>query len=332
MRMVLNKLSYYYNRHGACYSIFRKVAKEFRKSTAILDGCKILTNEYYRYFKGLDRQGVYKELQLQLSVFYNDLEISYDLTTPHTFEEKIQWLKIFGDVDKMAMLADKVSVRDWISDQIGVEYLIPIVGGPWNSFGEIDFSDLPDNYVIKANHGSGMNLIVKNNNIDKKRSKRIIDSWTRTVFGCNGVEQHYFKIKPIIYAEKYIEEKGNLYDYKIHCFNGEPKFIQVIGNRDLKKHTAKQKNYDFEWKDIGWVFEDYPAYDSEIARPQSLDKMYEVAKKLSSDFPYVRVDLYEVNGKVYFGEMTFTPAGGFYPYKGTWNREMDEKLGSWIHL
>ena len=332
MNVLGEKTKYFHDRHGLCFSIIRKIVKVSRKNTAIVDGCRLLTEKYYRYFKGLDEKQCFDELQLQLSIFFKNVDVSNGIMFPQTFTEKVQWIKIYGNIEEMTSLADKVAVREWITKQIGEKYLVPIVGGPWDSFEEIDFSLLPDKYVIKANHGSGMNIVVKDNSLNVKHMRKLVDSWTRAVFGCMGMERHYLKIKPMIYAEQYLEEKGNLFDYKIHCFNGEPKFIQVIGDRNLTKHTGKQKNYDFSWNDIGWVFEDYPSYDYELQPPKGLREMYDIAKKLSSDFPYVRVDLYEVGDKIYFGEMTFTPAGGFYPYKGTWNREINEKLGAWIQL
>lgn len=124
----------------------------------------------------------------------------------------------------------------------------------------------------------------------------------------------------------------SLYDYKIHCFNGRPAFIQCIGDRDLARHAGCQNNFDMEWNKLDWTFEDYPEFPYEVPKPQRLDKMIAYAEKLSAGFAYVRVDLYEIDNRVYFGEMTFTPASGLYPYRGTWTRELDERLGGWLRL
>ena len=125
---------------------------------------------------------------------------------------------------------------------------------------------------------------------------------------------------------------GNLYDYKIHCFNGKPKFIQCIGDRDLAAHTAYQTFFDFEWNDIGWTFEDYPHFPYQVDRPKNLERMYEIACILSEDFPYVRVDLYNLSGRILFGEMTFVPLSGAYIYKKTFTHEKDLELGNMIDL
>ncbi len=127
-------------------------------------------------------------------------------------------------------------------------------------------------------------------------------------------------------------EINRLYDYKIHCFNGVPQFIQFIGDRNLAKHSAFQSNYDMNWKRLDWVFEDYPAFLKSSEPPTRLRDMEKVAEKLSAGIEYVRVDLYEVNGKIYFGEMTLTPNSGLYKYRGTYSREKDEELGRWIPL
>ncbi len=263
---------------------------------------------------------------------YEDL-IGYSLNyeNPKTFTEKIQYMKIYDSTRQKTVLADKYKVRNWIEDKVGKEHLIPLIG-VWDRFDDIDFSQLPNSFCLKTNHGSGMNMIVKNKNeIDLKEVKTLFDWWMKRPFWVYTIEPHYKEIPRRIIAEEYIEElDGGLYDYKFHCFHGKPVFIQCIGDRNLEKHTGYQKNYDIDWNELDWIFEDYPSFPYSVPKPNCLSEMLFIAERLSSEFDYVRVDLYEVRGKVYFGEMTFTPGSGNYPYKGTWTREKDEVLGKLI--
>ena len=241
-------------------------------------------------------------------------------------------MKLYDSTYEKTRFADKYLVREWIKETIGERYLVPLLG-VWDRFEDIDFDKLPENYVLKCNHGSGMNLVVKNN-LDKEKARELFDKWMNTNYAFRaGLEMHYADMPRKIIAEKYIEEMdGSLYDYKIHCFGGEPKFIQCIGDRDLKKHTGYQMNYDTEWHELDWTFEDYPRFPYEVAKPVCLDEMLDVAKKLSAGFSYVRVDLYEIKGNVLFGEMTFTPASGNYRYQGSFTRDVDMRLGEMIEL
>ncbi len=324
----MNKTTYYYKRKGLAYAFFRRLFKNNKNMVPLIEGSKVLTGAFYEYFRSLGEAECEAELVVQYGVFADYFKRKFDLSDPKTFTDKIQWLKLHGDIDRLTGLADKVTVREWVKERIGEEHLIPVVGGPWDNTKDIKPDMLPERFVLKGNQGSGMNFVVKDKRIDAAVALKLAGSWINTLYGWKGVERQYFGISPLIYAEKYMEDdSGGLVDYKVHCFQGKPRFMQVIGNRDLQLHTAYQKNYDFEWKDCGWVFEDYPAYDHPLPKPGCLDEIYEVAKKLSEDFQYVRVDLYVVDNKVYFGEMTFTPADGRYPYKGTWTRELDLSLG-----
>lgn len=324
---------YYLKRRGLLYAIFRKGSSFFGYDKALVNGNRALTHFFYDYFRKMNADSLQEELTEQMAVFYSKLsdENLSCIDKPKTFTEKIQWLKVHGDIAKMTVLADKVKARNVVGEIIGDSHIIPLVGGPYKSIKEIEFSKLPDKYVLKANHGSGMNIVVANGSPDEAYIQRRARVWLNTLYGWKGCENQYFGIEPLLYAEQYIEGlDGNLFDYKVHCFDGHPKFIQVIGNRDLKKHAGRQKNYDFNWSDLGWVFEDYPAYETELKKPECLSEMYDIASKLSAGFPYVRVDMYEIDGMVYFGEMTFTPASGIYPYKGTWNKNINYLLGEWI--
>jgi len=255
-----------------------------------------------------------------------------DLKTPKLYTEKIQWLKLYDASEQKARLADKYRVREWIGNQLGEEYLIPLLGA-WDNFMDIDFEALPNSFVLKANHGSGMNIIVKSKyDIDFDSMRDEVERWLQIDYTyVSGFEMHYSKIKPVIIAEEYIEQlDGNLYDFKIHCFGGRPVFIQLIGDRNLETHGGYQAFYNTEWEKLDVTFGDYPTYEKIIEKPTSLDEMLRVARVLSKDFCYVRVDLYSLNSHVYFGEMTFTPASGMYPYMSP--QDFNIRLGDLIQL
>ena len=235
-----------------------------------------------------------------------------NLDDPQTFNEKIQWLKLYDATPLKTRLSDKYLVRDWVKEKIGEEYLIPLLG-VWDCFDDIDFSSLPDKFVLKCNHGSGMNIVVKNKSkFDKEKAKCKIDKWMKTNYAfAAGFEMQYEKIVPKIIAEEYIQQfNDNLMDYKIHTFNGIPKIIQVIGDRNIEAHKAKIAHFNTKWELQKVMHHAYGNYEKLPEKPENFEKMLEIAAKLAEGFQYVRVDLYNLSGKILFGEMTFTPASG----------------------
>lgn len=282
-----------------------------------------------KYYEKLSNE----QLEQELNSIYKRImkyDICYD--NPRSFTEYIQYVKLHDADNIKTILADKLLVRDWIRNKIGEKYLIPLLG-VWDNVSEINFKELPNQFCLKVNHGSGMNYVVKNKEqMNKRTINRLFKAWMQRPFEAVALERHYKNINRKIIAEQYIEGlEGSLYDYKIHCFNGKPVFIQCIGNRNLKLHTGEQGIYDLEWNKLEWTFETYPAFNQEVSKPQRLKEMLEIATKLASGFKYVRVDLYDLEDKVLFGEMTFTPGAGFYPYLGTWTREKDLELGNLIN-
>ena len=192
---------------------------------------------------------------------------------------------------------------------------------------EIDIDRLPDRFVLKGTHGSGWNLIVKDKNkVNWKPWKLIMKSWLRQNFYYYGREWVYKDIKPRIICEKFLEDSNKeLLDYKIYCFNGIPKFIQIDVDR-FTNHTANY--YDIEWNEMDFQYDDENS-GRKIEKPKNLKQMLEISKVLSEEFEHVRVDFYEVDGKLYFGELTFFTASG----TGKFNPEKyDEIIGSWLHL
>lgn len=232
-----------------------------------------------------------------------------NLDNPQTFNEKIQWLKLYDSTPLKTRLADKYLVRDWIKEKIGEEYLIPLLG-VYDKFEEIDFDKLPNKFVIKCNHGSGWNIIVKDKtNLDLTEVKAKLDKWMTENFAFKwGVELHYRDIQPKIIIEEYMDDgTGDLMDYKYTCFNGKPEFIWI----DSDRHTQHKRNlYDLNWKQLPCKVNSNYATFASPKKPECLDEMTQLASILSEGFPYVRVDFYVIDNKVYFGEMTFTSSSG----------------------
>ncbi len=261
------------------------------------------------------------------------MQCELNLEKPTKFTEKIQYRKLFEHNPLYSQLADKYAVREWVKQRIGEEYLIPLLGA-WDKAEKIDFDALPNNFVLKTNHACGTNIIIRDKKcINRKQIIEQLNYWLKYPYWAISGEFHYKDIKPMILAEEYISQMdGNLFDYKIHCFNSVPTYIQVIGDRDIDRHTGKQANYDFAWKRLPWISETYPAYSTELEKPILLDELYRVSKTLCEGFGYVRVDLYIIDNQIKFGEMTFTPGNGIFPYRGTWTEELDLKYGKMMVL
>ena len=274
-----------------------------------------------------------KDYERKLAEYYNLVTLKkINIQNPETFNEKIQWLKLYDPMKGLkTRLADKYAVREWIEEKIGSQHLIPLLG-VWNDISEIDVNTLPDKFVLKTNHGCATTMIIKNKaEVDWSKVKKQYDEWLSTNYAFFSFEPQYRDIEPKIIAEEYIEQSdGNLYDYKIHCFNGKPLYIHVIGDRDLKKHIGREAFFDVEWNMQSFTSNSYPGYENPVKPPAGLQEMLKIAETLSKDFAYVRVDLYELeDGNIKFGEMTFTPGSGMY----WWNPpQMDEQWGELLKL
>lgn len=253
---------------------------------------------------------------------------SLNLDNPVTYNEKIQWMKLYDSTPLKTRLADKYLVRDLVKEKIGEEYLIPLLGA-WEKFDDIDFDKLPDKFVLKANHGCGWNIIVKDKSkLDKEDAKKNFDKWMHTNWAyCAGLELHYKDIKPLIIAEEYLENSTDeLTDYKVWCFNGKAHFVQHLCER---KTGLKMAFYDRDWNRLDFVYS-YEYNQNNIPRPEKLDKLLELSEKLAQNFAHARVDFYILNdGTIKFGEITFTSCSGCCK----WNIEdTDKRLGDLIDL
>lgn len=241
--------------------------------------------------------------------------------SPVDLNEKINWLKFFGDTSKWADLADKYKVRDYVTS-LGLSDILVKLYGRWDKACNIDWDSLPNQFVLKVNNGCGDILICKDKNrLDKKSIVRMYDKLLSKKYGDVSGEPHYAKIEPCIIVEELLDiskqsiSTSSLIDYKIWCLNGKPYCVWCAWNRD--KNGADTGVYDLDWNyHPEWsIFSNhYRQGKLLLPKPKLFNQMLDIASKLSSDFPILRVDLYEVNGKIYFGELTFTSLGGFMDY------------------
>lgn len=231
-----------------------------------------------------------------------------NLKNPKTFNEKIQWYKIYYRSPIFRQLADKYQVRDYVTEKVGEQYLNELLG-VYKNPSEIDFERLPEKFVLKCVHGSGFNLIVKDKSrLNIEATCKQLRKWQKKKFYNKGKEWSYKNLEPLIVAEKFLTDRnGALNDYKFFCFNGDIKFIQVDLERKINDYRCY---YDTIWNKLPFYTEKNPFFEGEVEKPENLEDMIHVVKELSKGIPFVRVDLYSVNNKTIFGEMTFYPTNG----------------------
>ncbi len=236
---------------------------------------------------------------------------SIDLENPVSFNEKLNWLKLYNRRPEYSIMVNKYLVRQYIADKIGEEHLIPLIGGPWDSVEAIDFAGLPQQFVLKCTHDSGSIVICADKNqFDPKRDCDVLKKGMKKNFYWVGREWPYKNAKPQIIAEKFmVDESGtDLKDYKIFCFNGSPRLIQVDYNR-FKGHMRNLYSTQWDFLDVKLTFPSNP--DAKIPRPENLETLLAYAEKLSQDIPFVRTDFYVINDQIFFGELTFFPGSGW---------------------
>lgn len=240
-----------------------------------------------------------------------------NMQNPKSLNEKILWLSFNTDTEVWSQLTDKYKVREYVSE-LGLERYLVDLYGMWESVDSLDFNMLPDSFIIKANHGSGDSIIVQDKKtINAEDIKKKLSIILKTKYGVLESGRHYYNIKPCIIIEELLlndsistRYSSSLIDYKIWCFNGTPKYIWVCTNRTKK--CVDVMTYDLDWNaHLEYsVFNDSYRRSILIPKPKNFDEMMFIAGKLSSGFPCVRVDLYNLDGRIYFGEMTFTSLGG----------------------
>lgn len=253
-----------------------------------------------------------------------------NLDNPQTFNEKLQWLKLYDRKPVYTMMVDKFAVKEYVSNLIGSEYVIPCLG-VWERFEDINFDKLPDQFVLKCTHDSGGLYVCKNKaamNVEAVK-KKLTGCLQRNYYEC-GREWPYKNVKPRIIAEQYMEdtETKELRDYKFFCFGGVSKLIYIATDRQKEGEETKFDFFDMQFSHLP-IRNGHPNAAVPPQKPVCFDKMKELAETLSKDIPMVRVDFFEVNGKVYFGELTFSHLSGMTPFEPD---EWDMILGSWIKL
>ena len=263
-------------------------------------GMSFLTKPYYRT-RVLIKLGYYDSLsdeEFLKKVFPKYMGYPLDLENPKTFSEKLQWLKVNYREPIQTVMVDKHEAKHFIAQRVGDQYIIPTLA-IWDSVEDIDFDALPNQFVLKCTHDSGGIVICKD------VPRRII-------------------------AEEYLSELGNneILDYKMYCFHGEPKITVVCSDRFSKTGT-RMNFYDINWKPMGIHFGHYPPLSTEFPRPETYDEMLRLAMELSKDCPFLRVDFYEIKGRLYIGELTFFPGAGLEQFRPI---TKDYELGEWLHL
>ena len=253
-----------------------------------------------------------------------------DLKNPTRYTEKLQYLRLFvyPKDPEVSRCASRDGVRDYVKECGYEDTLIPSFG-VFDRFEDIDFNKLPNQFVMKCTHACAFNMIVKDKStFDKEEARKKFNKWLKTNYGNKTMEKHYSSIKPRIIIEKYIGEIDSLpVEYKIHVFNGVARSMYVVTGRGK---DIRYNNYYIDWKEFdgsqfnGWKKTDYP-----LKAPKEWPQMVKMAEDLAKKFPFVRVDLYNINGKIYFGEMTFTPAKGTLILD---DDKCDFEMGEWLDI
>jgi hypothetical protein len=236
-----------------------------------------------------------------------------NLRNPQAYTAKIQWLKLYGGLDRYASYADKYKVREYVAETVGSQFLVPLIG-VWENFEEIPFDKLPEQFALKATHGQGYNFICRDrSSLDLASLRHTANAWMSENFYHREREPQYREIIPRLIVEAYLEdESGALRDYKFPCFGGAPSLVQVLGDR---ARGTTENYYDLQWNLLPVRETELPNSYEPVPKPAALDEMVNLASRLSSRFPFVRVDLYCVADRIYFGELTFTPGSGIMSYQ-----------------
>lgn len=295
---------------------------------------KILTDRKTR-FAFLTRLGLYNGLSDEKYLkrkFKLYLGYSLNLDNPKTFNEKIQWLKIYDRKPEYTMLVDKYTVKKYIAKKIGRQYIIPTLG-VWDRFDDIDFEALPDQFVLKCTHDSGSVIICHDKSkFNKKSARRMLNRCMKRNYYWIGREWPYKDVKPRIIAEKLIGDKKESVpeDYKVYCFGGKPEYIVVFHNRFNSNAQLSETVYDISWQPQHISLDEHFAISDIVQpRPECLDELLSICTVLCSGYPQLRVDFYIIENKIFFGEITFSTASGF---QSMIPQKLDRILGNKINL
>lgn len=298
------------------------IKNRLKKNDFIFGSCRRVKQIYNKYCVS-DISFIKKRFR---EVFNREI----NLENPQTFNEKLQWLKLYDRNPLYTNLVDKYKVRRYISKTIGEEYLIPLIG-VWDKFEEIDFLKLPNKFVLKCTHDSGGLVICRDKNkLDIEEARKKINKSLKRNFYYHAREWPYKNVKPRIICEKLLHDEidEELKDYRFFCFNGEPRFVAIDFSITDKSKTRRNL-YDLEWNLMDGGIS-YPRELSKtVKKPNKLNEMINLSKILSKGIPHVRVDFYYINENIYFGEMTFYHQSGFGKFQ---QEEFAQLLGTWIEL
>lgn len=293
---------------------------------------KIFTNKYVRFYI-FDRLGFYKKTsdeEYLKKKFKLCLGVELNLENPKRYNEKLQWLKLNLHSPLYVDMVDKYRVKDKVASIIGEEYIVPIYG-VWNRPEEIDFDTLPQQFVLKTNNDSGGVIICKNKaEFNQKKAIKFLHKHLKNDYYLENREWPYKDVKKCVFAEKYMEDtiSGELKDYKYFAFDGKVKAMFIAKDRYNDDEETKFDFFDENFNHLPFT-NGHPNAIIPPSKPKNFDLMIELAEKLSKNIPHVRVDFYECNGKVYFGELTFFHWSGFKPFDPD---EWDFRFGEWLKL
>lgn len=304
-------------------NISRKITMAFR----------LLSNSDARFLY-LASKGLYRKMSDEkfLKRFYHaHMHKELDWNTLRTFNEKLQWLKIHDRKPEYTRMVDKATAKKYVAEKLGGEYIIPTYG-VWERFEDIDFDKLPNQFVLKCTHGSGDLIICRDKTqIDMADAKKRMTRYLKRNFYELGREWPYKNVVPRILAEQYMydheNDKDNLTDYKIFCFDGKPHYVMTVRDRSKGKGKALHRWYDLDWnlQDLDLDYRDEEKVPE--LRPEQMDRMLEIAEILSAGTKHMRVDLYLINGQIYFGEMTFYHMSGCERFEPeSWDLKLGECL------
>lgn len=303
------------------------------KQKSILEKLNTFLFDPFKRTVFLSQHGFYRNMsdeQFLKMQFKNVHGYEPDLKNPKTFNEKLQWMKLYDRKELYTTMVDKLAVKKYVSSLIGEEYVIPLLG-VWDSFDEIDFDALPDQFVLKVSHDSGgLVVCTDQSKLDKRAARKKIERSLHTDYYMVHREWPYKNVPRKIIAEKYMADESGyeLKDYKFFCFDGEVKALYVASDRTSETEETKCDFFDTDFNRLPLV-NGHPNSNKPVQKPKGLDKMKELAAQLSKGFPELRIDFYDVDGKIYFGEFTFFHYSGFEKFHP---EEWDNVFGDWIKL
>ena len=295
-------------------------------------GMSFLTKPYYRT-RVLIKLGYYDSLsdeEFLKKVFPKYMGYPLDLENPKTFSEKLQWLKVNYRNPIQTVMVDKHEAKHFIAERVGNQYIIPTLA-VWDSVEDIDIDALPNQFVLKSTHDSGGIVICKDkSSLDFEAAKAKLSVSLKRDYSKIAREWPYQNVLRRIIAEEYISELGNddLLDYKMYSFHGEPKLTVVCSDRFSKTET-RMNFYNIDWEPMGIHFGHYPPLPLEFPKPATYEEMKRLTAELSKDCPFLRVDFYEIKGRLFIGELTFFPGAGLEKFRPM---SKDYELGEWLHL